>query len=213
MASCAKEVLEASTASDRTDEIIRIVQSVVETMEGDLSGPAVKLYHEFESLAVFIQNAKQDIAALSPGEIQEKHIPSATDELDAIVMATEHATGEILDSAEKIEAVFENVDDEIREKLNEAVTKIYEACSFQDITGQRISKIVMTLKEIEEKVQGLVSAFGSSLPSVDLPSVEGKENGGDQKKQEDNRDLLNGPQLPGTGKSQEEIDALLNDFD
>ena len=208
MANGAKETLEGSIGSDRTDDIIRIVQSVVETMEGDLSGPAVKLYYEFEAHAAFIQKAKQDIAVLSPGEIQEKHIPSATDELDAIVTATEHATGEILDSAEKIEAVFEDVDDKIRAKLNEAVTNIYEACSFQDITGQRISKVVSTLKEIEEKVQGLVSTFGSSLPSV-----EAKENGGDQKKQEDGRDLLNGPQLPGTGKSQEEVDALLNDFD
>ncbi|PCJ57575.1 MAG: chemotaxis protein CheZ [Rhodospirillaceae bacterium] len=208
MASCAKEALEASTTLNRTDEIIRIVQSVVETMEGDLSGPAVKLYQEFEQLAVFIQKAKQDIAALSPDEIQEKHIPLATDELDAIVMATERATGEILDSAEKIEAVFEKVDDEIRTKLNEAVTNIYEACSFQDITGQRISKIVATLKEIEEKVQGLVAAFGSSLPSA-----EEKKDGSDQKEQEDSRSLLNGPQLPGAGKSQEEIDALLSDLD
>ena len=51
----ALQELEVSKTTDRTDEIIRIVQSVVETMEGDLSGPTVKLYHEFESLAAFIQ--------------------------------------------------------------------------------------------------------------------------------------------------------------
>lgn len=202
-----EETCGETVASDRTDEIIRIVESVVETMEGDLSGPAVKLYHEFESLAVFIQKAKLDIADLCPSEIQAKHIPSATDELDAIVLATEQATSVILDSAEKIEATFEKVSDDVREDLNEAVTNIYEACSFQDITGQRISKIVATLLEIEEKIQELVTAFGSRLPPA--------ETAGDGIVQDlgDDASLLNGPQLPGGGKSQEEIDALLNDLD
>ena len=33
------------------------------------------------------------------------------------------------------------------------VTRIYEACSFQDITGQRIGKVVTALKAIEGRVQ------------------------------------------------------------
>lgn len=205
MAKGAQEALDESANPERMDEIIRIVESVVETMEGDLSGAAVKLYHEFESLAVFIQKAKADIASLCPDEIQAKHIPSATDELDAIVLATEQATGEIIDSAEKIEATFEDVSDEVRKKLNDATTNIYQACSFQDITGQRISKIVGTLKVIEDKIQELVSAFGSRLPPAEKTASV--------KKPTSDADLLNGPQLPGGGKSQEEIDALLNDLD
>lgn len=204
----AQEALGETADTDRTSDIIRVVESIVETMEGDLSGSAVKLYHEFELLAVFIKKAKEDITSLCPGEIQAKHIPSATDELDAIVLATERATGEILDSAEKIEATFEEVSEDVRKKLNDATTTIYEACSFQDITGQRISKIVATLREIEAKIDGLVAAFGSQLPSADKTGDESpkKEPAGD-------KGLLNGPQLPGEGKSQEEIDALLSDFD
>ena len=45
-------------------------------------------------------------------------------------------------------------------KLQDAVTRIYEACSFQDITGQRITKVVTTLKVIEEKVAHIISTFG-----------------------------------------------------
>ncbi len=193
------------TDADRTNDIIRVIESIVETMEGDLSGPAIKLYHEFESLAIFIKKEKAEIASLCPDEIQAKHIPSATDELDAIVLATERATGDILDSAEKIEATFEEVSEDVRGKLNIATTAIYEACNFQDITGQRISKIVATLREIEAKIESLITAFSPQLPSAN------KAGDADSKKKP--ASLLNGPALPGEGKSQEEIDALLSDFD
>ena len=46
-------------------------------------------------------------------------------------------------------------------KLQDATTRIYEACSFQDITGQRITKVVTTLKTIEAKVAQIVATFGS----------------------------------------------------
>ena len=161
-----QEALGGMTDADRTNDIIRVVESIVETMEGDLSGPAIKLYHEFESVAIFIKKAKAEIASLCPDEIQAKHIPSATDELDAIVLATERATGEILDSAEKIEATFEEVSEDVRGKLNIATTAIYEACNFQDITGQRIRKIVATLREIEAKIESLITAFSPQLPSA-----------------------------------------------
>ena len=46
-------------------------------------------------------------------------------------------------------------------KLQDAVTQIYEACSFQDITGQRITKVVTTLKAIEGKVAHIISTFGA----------------------------------------------------
>ena len=46
-------------------------------------------------------------------------------------------------------------------KLQDATTRIYEACSFQDITGQRITKVVAALKAIEAKVAQIVATFGS----------------------------------------------------
>ncbi|MEW5703020.1 MAG: protein phosphatase CheZ [Pseudomonadota bacterium] len=197
-----------TTDSGRTDEIVRVVESTVKAMQDNPSGFAEKLYREFESLAGFIQKARTEVASLCPEEIRAKHIPSATDELDAIVTATERATGEILDSTEKIEAVFGKVNDEVREALNSAVTNIYEACSFQDITGQRVSKIVTTLKQIEEKLQGLADVFSGHLPiSTTEQKTAPREDPMDEKA------LLHGPQLPGAAKSQEEIDALLQNLD
>ena len=53
--------------------------------------------------------------------------------------------------------------------LQEATTRIYEACSFQDITGQRITKVVATLKTIEAKVAGIVSTFGGDCEAPAAP--------------------------------------------
>ena len=191
------------------NEITSVVESILTSMSGDISSSDFKLYHELEVLALYIDNAKMEIALLRPDEIQQEHIPSATDELDAIVAHTEEATGTILDAAEKLEELAASSDKKTAETITEAVTSIYEACNFQDITGQRITKVVKTLKHIEEKVDALISAFGSQVND----GFEEEEADGETKKKNDKLDkgkeLVNGPQLKEDAKSQQEIDALL----
>src|SRR3546814_10175717 len=52
---------------------------------------------------------------------------------------------------------------ELAEKITDAVTRVYEACNFQDITGQRITKAVKALQHIEQKVAGLPAVFGADI--------------------------------------------------
>lgn len=190
-------------------EISGVVESIMATMKGDLTSQDLELYSELQALANYIHDAKTDIAALRPDEVRDEYIPTASDELDAIVAATEKATNTIMDSAEAIEAVMENLDGEQAEKLMEATTNIYEACGFQDITGQRITKVVKALKDIEDKIDALVTAFGSEIDKVKAEEPKKK------KKAEDltDEDLLDGPQQEGEASTQEEIDALLASFD
>lgn len=188
-------------------EIAEVVQSVVVTLRGDLSARDLSLYQEVEGLSRFIRHAKAEIAALHPDEIKEKHLPTATDELDAIVGATEEATHIILDSVEKIELTANSLSGDAKESISGAVTKIYEACNFQDITGQRISKVVRALKQIETKVAALVRAFGDeNAPKTAEPSDSDKP--ASSAGSGDERGLLNGPQLPGNANSQADIDAM-----
>jgi chemotaxis protein CheZ len=167
----------------------------VRSAERDAAG----LYDGLAKLATIIENARRDIASLRPDEIRQKHLPSATDELDAIVAATATATGDILDAAEKISAMADAVGSS---KLMDEVTRIFEACSFQDITGQRITKVVRTLKEIETKVADLVRAFGS------LDAAAGTATGVNGDGRTGDAALLNGPQLPANAQSQADIDAI-----
>jgi chemotaxis protein CheZ len=191
------------------DEIHDVVTEMLSTMEGDLSEMNLKLYAEVENLARYIVTAKAEIAALRPDEIMDTHLPSATDELDAIVGATEEATNGILQAMESLENLTGEMAPELAEKVTDAVTQVYESCNFQDITGQRITKVVKALKHIESKVDALVVAFGDEIAKYKAqhPTPEAAEEpSADQK-------LLNGPQLPNNASKQDDIDALLASFD
>jgi Chemotaxis protein len=188
----------------RTDQVADVVRAMLSTASGDIDAGDLQLYREIESLAEYIHTAKAEIAALRPGEIKNEFIASATDELDAIVGATEAATNEIMDSAEHLESLTPMMDAQVAERLTEITTRIFEACTFQDITGQRITKVVKMLKEIESRVENLVKAFGS-----DMDTPAGKA----EKGPVTDEDLLNGPQLPSAAADQAEIDRLLASFD
>ncbi|EKV26694.1 Chemotaxis protein [Caenispirillum salinarum AK4] len=194
-------------------EVAEVVESLLTTMTGDLTADDVQLYKELEGLARYIHAARAEISSINPGEIQSDLLPTAADELDAIVEATEKATNQIMDAAEVLEEVSGDVAPEVADKLSDATTRIYEACTFQDITGQRITKVVRTLKQIEERVDGLVRAFhpAGDDAAAAQPAAEGRAKAaGDTPSDED---LLNGPQSAEDAMKQDDIDALLADFD
>lgn len=188
----------------RIEQVAEVVSALLGTMSGDINGEDLHLYREIESLADYIHAAKAEIAALRPGEIKNEFIASATDELDAIVGSTEAATNEIMDAAEHLESLTPMMEPQVAERLTEITTRIFEACTFQDITGQRITKVVKMLKEIEGRVENLVRAFGSD---AEAPLAKANDAA------PSDADLLNGPQLPTNAADQAEIDRLLASFD
>jgi len=195
----------------RVDDIQDVVRSVMVSLKGDLTSRDLELYSELENLGNFIHSAKAEIAALRPDEVKEQFLTAAGDELDAIVEATAEATNGIMDATEIVEGVMSGLEGEQAERLMDATTRIYEACSFQDITGQRITKVVKALHGIEEKVDALVAAFGDEIEKYKKANPKEEDSGAD--KPITDEDLLEGPQLAGDGKSQDEIDALLASFD
>lgn len=190
------------------DKIASVVESILSSLNGDITASDLKIYHELDALAGYIRKAKIEIASIRPEEIKDEHIPIATDELDAIVAATEEATGTILDCAENLENIASSLDEKNGEAITEAVTKIYEACNFQDITGQRITKVVKALKHIEEKVCNLVAVLGEQMNLDGLDHGAADENAS-QNAENSKENLLHGPALPQDAVSQEDIDALL----
>lgn len=190
------------------EEIADVVAQVMGSMDGDITALDIRIYQELESLAGYIQTARSEIAAIRPDEIRLDHIPAATDELDAIVGATEEATGRILDAAEQIQTIAEGLEEPARSQLVDLSTGIFEASNFQDITGQRIGKVVRTLKHIETKIEALVGVLGEEVGRAQAAAqpVEESVAKGDET-------LLNGPQLPQNAIDQDEIDRLLASFD
>ena len=194
------------------DRIEATVRAVLSTMAGDLTAKESALLAELEGLGRTIARAKAEIAALKVEDIRDAHIPSATDELDAIVDHTAHATNEILDSCETLENLQSELSGDAADKLQGAVTRIYEACSFQDITGQRIGKVVTALKAIEGRISAIVSAASGMAGQSPAPVAKDAGPPTNDRRTEGQK-LANGPQLPGAGVSQSEIDRLLASFD
>jgi chemotaxis protein CheZ len=191
----------------KVEDVGEVVRSLLASLSGDMSAADLRLYQEVESLAEYIHHAKAEIAQLRPQDIQSRYIASATDELDAIVGATEAATNTILDSAEKLEELSAELEAAHSQRLTDVTTAIYEACNFQDITGQRITKVVRALKHIEERIEALVAAFGPELQE-EAPATAVAE--ALQAAPATDEDLLNGPQLPDKAHDQAAIDALFS---
>ncbi len=139
------------------DKVVEIISSVIRKVEeaGDTSREAI--YNELKDLRNLIEETRRDISSARMGDIGGKHIPTATDELDAVVMATEVATESIMDACDVLGAHSGKLSPDDSQVVMTEVTKILEACTFQDITGQRITKVVKSLKTIDEKVSRLVA--------------------------------------------------------
>jgi chemotaxis protein CheZ len=188
-------------ASDGISEALR---AVMETVAGGVPATEGSLLGEVEALGRTIATAKAEIAALHVDDITASHIPSATDELDAIVAHTATATHDILAACEALDGLTGRLGGDAAASLLEATTRIYEACSFQDITGQRITKVVGALKEIESKVAEITLRFGCRRMR---PAWQ--TDGTPQAMET----LLNGPQHPAVAMGQSDIDKLLASFD
>ncbi len=168
---------------------------------------------QIEEMNEHIHKAKIQIAALRHPKATDDRLVTAASELDAIVKDTEMATHTILESAEQIDdlamtlknsATSDFVADHV-EQIAFIVTKIFESCNFQDITGQRINKVVNTLEFVEKRVHNMILIWGEEA-FADLPMSEEEE---EVAKAED-ADLLNGPQMEGEGISQDDIDKLFD---
>ena len=222
------EKLEQSGVEQVPVEHVRALISLIrDFFEGsDESGSEQKgaafdaeLYGDLGHLARFISGAHKELSDLKPGDLQEEKLPEASDQLDAIVKMTEQATGRIMDSTEQVEALLGGLRERLKtsdidadtlvglestlDDISAYMTNIYEACNFQDVTGQRIMKVVEVMREIERQVLRMVVVFGLRKTDKKLDDKKRKEI-------ENDAALLNGPQLEGKGMAQDDIDDILD---
>lgn len=177
------------------------------------------LQQEILALTQHVQQTRSDIAALRPVDSGANRIEAATGELDAIVAATERATTDILNAAERIQEWTARMprdnDDmaEIADAIEAWCIEILTACSFQDITGQRTTKVVNTLKYIEQRVNTMIEIWGVDK-TISMAEMAGGGFTASHRKLNDERPdahLLNGPSL-GDGIDQNAIDSLFDSF-
>lgn len=165
---------------------------------------------ELEKMSREIISGKNELLELMGGaEDDPEHIGNASTQLGAVVKHTEEATNVIMDSVDEIQEAFHKADPDLESKVAAASARIYEACNFQDITGQRITKVLKALEYTEQKILSLAAMFGGLPEGAELPEGIVKTSAGKAAADTlDEKDLLNGPQLPDEAPSQDDIDKL-----
>jgi chemotaxis protein CheZ len=189
----------------------RLATEIVEAYRREIT-EVYQLRTELDAMKEAITSTKLEIASLHRSDHQGKGMRRVAGELDAVVGATETAATAILAAVEDIEieanmlraaGVTTGNNDHAGVILDRVVT-MYEACNFQDLTGQRISKIVSVMKFIEERLDRMIGVWGGLEAFKDLVDEEVL--------QADERSLLNGPRLaedPGH-VDQNDIDSLFD---
>ena len=172
-----------------------------------------KLKVELDLIHDAINRTKREIATLHGKSFDGQEMAKVNGELGAVVGGTEQATQQILEAVEAIDqaatALSKNISPDqqklLSEEIQERVVAIFEACNFQDLTGQRISKVMQTMKFIEKHIIEMMEIWGGvdAIKAHAPPIVDTRE--GDAK-------LLNGPKLDGDDghASQNDIDALFD---
>src|SRR5439155_22447200 len=157
-----------------------------------------KLEIELDLIHDAISRTKREIAVLHGKSFNGDEMAKVNGELGAVVGGTEQATQQILEAAEAIDqaaiALSKNISPEqqklLSEEIQERVVSIFEACNFQDLTGQRISKVMNTMKFIAQHIYEMMNIWGGvdAIKAHATPVVDTRD---------DAAKLLNGPRMEG----------------
>lgn len=99
------------------------------------------------------------------------------EELKAVIAASEQAAQKILAAAEDIDQAANNLSAALKSDLEQGlaqdirdrVIQIFEACNYQDLSGQRVAKVLTMLGQIERQIARALA----DLAQVDTPAVHG----------------------------------------
>lgn len=186
--------LKAEKGTIGAEDIQELIAAVSKLVAGER-----EIYGEIRTIADKIQKAKAEVQALGGNAAGKDQISSANMELDEVIKATEVASNRIMDAAEKIQKLAKG-----NKEILALTTELFEACSFQDITGQRIRKVLTVMSELEGSISKLMQF--ASTHGVEIkggPKVP-------QTEAEKAKALMSGPQLSGEKPSQDDIDKLFS---
>ncbi|PKU21646.1 protein phosphatase CheZ [Telmatospirillum siberiense] len=174
-----------------------------------------RLKKELVGLFGHMNKMRRELAVLQ-GDDAGSFVTMA-DTLDAIVENTETASNTILESMEAIEEIV----GELRQskdpavlavcgRISERSNQVFEACSFQDLTGQRITRVVNSLKFIEERITSMVRMWGKEELAKVVEEVKQEQ---EANPVDEDKTLLHGPQRDGVAHTQAEVDKLFSQDD
>lgn len=169
--------------------------------------PAQELTRELAAIqSAILRNMRELSVLINDGN--DRRMARAAGELGAAVESMESATQKIFASAEAVDdcarALASALNDDyhhgLAQDVQDHVVRIYEACNFQDLAGQRIGKVIAMLMMVEERLVAMIQRH-SGVGVVQQVQAS---------KPAQSTKLINGPRLDGASghASQLDIDAM-----
>lgn len=170
-------------------EEIRALRTMMEPLYGVLENLKENYRDELRSFASLkvdmteiesaISGTKKELAALKVGN-NIGGVEVAALELETVVAQTEAAANDILAASESIETMAGAIQSEtsldatkaLAGEIAEKVTVIYMACNFQDLSGQRVRRVVDTLNFVESRIHKMIDAWGGLQALHELIEAE-----------------------------------------
>lgn len=198
----------------------KVTIDIVDAYRREIS-EVLKLRTDLQDIERAINDTRKEMASLHVGAPSTVGMDQLSGELGAVVLQTEAAANTILASAETINreigalktSMAEGADANANFSMIEAeISRLFEACHFQDLTGQRVARVSDTLSFIEKQISRLTDIWGG-LQAIDhLLAAEAAAKAEEEETVGDHA-LANGPQLVAEDighVNQLEIDALFN---
>ncbi|MBO6550048.1 MAG: chemotaxis protein [Rhizobiales bacterium] len=201
----ADDLSEAKNEDASLTEVLHLAQSSVETLKEFLSRLDTIVGDDFHQIMEKISETRDDMQLLNTKELDVDPLSSAENELKLVVKATEDATNRIMEAAETIMTADPEDPATYHTTVESNVMEIFEACSFQDITGQRINRVVETLDFVDYRIHKIAKFLGieNEKEARDFDETAFLE-----RLQRKDDLILHGPQDDGEGVSQNDIDNL-----
>jgi chemotaxis regulatin CheY-phosphate phosphatase CheZ len=178
-----------------TDVLLHAIGRLESAVVGE-RGPSgmERLRFDLIEMAKAISRTKSEIAAIHTPDQDQSQLGAASEALDGIVRTTERATSDILQAAEEVQEVAwtlreTGADSRVCDRLDQNATQIYTACSFQDLTAQRTSRIVNTLRYLEQRLTAMIEIWASE----DDPPAQAAQR----------------PEVPDTALDQDDVDQIV----
>lgn len=156
------------------EAIARVETALRESRAAAPVSPADRVRIDLIEMAKAIAQTRAEIASIKPERDEKGSLSEATEELDSIIHTTESATSDILAAAEQVQEIAwtlreHGTDCEACDALDRRAADIYTACSFQDLTGQRTSKVVEVLRFLETRINATLNIWGGAVPASEAP--------------------------------------------
>ncbi|MGC1410447.1 MAG: hypothetical protein WA864_16070 [Acetobacteraceae bacterium] len=172
-----------SASSARLEELVRtVVRAELDDLRRFVDRRIAELSMEIHATVQLVDFSETNLSARLAGihdqiaEVLAPPVAAAHNsgvELEAVVQATENAANQIMEAAEAIGNWLQaGGDPAALPAVTRQVNAIFEACTFQDLTGQRVRRAIEHLQQVESMLSGMVQGQPIEQHSGPPPELE-----------------------------------------